>query len=338
LAGAPVFLAGVDRSGIGLLGELLDAHPSFAISRRLNYWTFFYDRFGSLDDPRNLERCLTSLGRYRRIRDLHVPLDEVRQEFVASGDHTYGRLYALIQSYAARRSGKPRWGDKSLDSEGDADTIFREFPIARMLHVIRDPRDRFASQSRHRKAGRGGVGSGTALWLWSAHLAECNQQRYGDSYLVVRFEDLVMDTEHTLRTVCEFLGEAFCVEMIEAVAARNSTIDNMNIGARNNNIDNLDAIRHSSRSNDAEVIPKLNADGIGRHRRDLNSRQIAYIDLRAASEMARHAYRGRTDALRASDRFRLRVLDEPRWRLGAALWRVQRRRRVHAQPSSRRIA
>ena len=45
----PLFLAGADRSGIGLLGDVLDRHPQVAISRRINFWTFYDRRYGPLE-------------------------------------------------------------------------------------------------------------------------------------------------------------------------------------------------------------------------------------------------------------------------------------------------
>ena len=313
-APGPLFLAGVDRSGIGLLGELLDAHPDVSISRRTNFWSFYYGRFGPLGIDANLERCLDSLGRYTRIRALEPQLDVIRHEFDATADKSYGRLFALIQSRYASGRGKRRWGDKSLDSESHAATIFAEYPTARMVHVIRDPRDRFASQSGHRQAGRGGVGSGTALWLWSAALAECNRARYPDRYLVVRFEDLVCDTEGCLRSICEFIAEPYSPAMIDAVA---------------------DTERESA-SGVASAGPSLRRTGIGRYARELSAEQISFIESRAADLMVRFGYRS-SHARGRGRRLRYLAIDRPMWSAGARVWRLRRSLAHRAQPSSRRV-
>ena len=78
-----------------------------------------------------------------------------------------------------QRLGKLRWGDKSLGAERYADTILAAYPQAKMIHIIRDPRDRYASQFNHRGVGKGQLGAGTALWLWSVRLAERNQRQHG---------------------------------------------------------------------------------------------------------------------------------------------------------------
>jgi hypothetical protein len=192
------------------------------------------------------------------------------------------------------------WADKTLEYEGHADAIFAAYPSARMVHVIRDPRDRFASQSVHRRAARGGVGSGIALWLWSADLAERNQQRFGDRYLVVRLEDLLTDSERTLRSVCAFIREPYAPTMLETVAGGAS----------------------------------LRRAGIGRYVDELDARQVAFIERRAADSMARLGYHSTAGPLQGWSRARFGLFDSPRWSIGAALWQVQRRR--HRAPSARR--
>ena len=311
--GGPIFLAGVDRSGIGLLGELLDAHPSIAISRRTNFWSFYHGRFGPLSVGSNLDRCIRSLESYTRIRALAPDFDEIRREFRQADDQSYGRLFALIQTQRLRRVGKSRWGDKSLDAESHASTIFEEYPSARMVHVMRDPRDRFASQSLHRRAGRGGVGSGTALWLWSARLAERNRARYPDRYLVVRFEDLVRNTEECLSSICGFLDEPYCPSMIDVVAGRAAG----------------GAMTMSS-----PTVP-LRRTSIDRYRRDLSARQVAFIEGRAGSTMDGFDYHP-SSVLGRFDRCRFVAIDLPAWSAGMALWQFRRRFGGRGGPSRRR--
>jgi hypothetical protein len=299
---SPFFLAGVDRSGIGLLGEVLERHPNLAISRRTNFWPLYYRRFGDLSRPENLERCVASLMRYRRIRDLGI--DRVALiEQMHRGEPSYGRLLAAIEEQNLRRLGKIRWGDKSLGSEGHANTILREFPEARFVHVMRDPRDRYASQATHRRAARGKVGSGTAIWLWSAKLAERNRDRLGDRYLVIRYEDLVADPPETLRGVCRFLGEEFHPDMLSTAAG------------------------------------DLTTSSVGRFRRDLDRRDLAFVQTVAGGTMRRLGYVPEADEMPPLERIRFVLFGLPvglarmgGWWLGRAVGSLAR-----PIPSDRRL-
>ncbi|MGD8807169.1 MAG: hypothetical protein PVH65_15030, partial [Chloroflexota bacterium] len=98
----PLFLAGIDRSGIGLLGELLEAHPDIAVTRRINFWSFYHDRYGDLSDVANLDRCLADMMSYTRISRLQPQWQLLRRDFLA-GEPTYARLFALLQEQNMRR-------------------------------------------------------------------------------------------------------------------------------------------------------------------------------------------------------------------------------------------
>jgi hypothetical protein len=313
-APGPIFLAGVDRSGIGLLGELLEAHPDVAISRRTNFWSYYHGRFGDLDRPENLERCVAEMLRYTRIQALHPDRDALLERVRRTGP-TYAHLFAALQEHHLHQVGKFRWGDKSLDSEGYADIIFDEFPDAVMVHVIRDPRDRYASQATHRRAGRGKVGSGIALWLWSLHHARRNEGRHPGRYTVVRYEDLVTRPREVLQQVCAFVGVPFTSEMLEVAAD--------DVGGR-----------------PGDPLPRrFTSTSIGRYGRDLTPREIAFIHLVARQRMAEVGYPAAPARLSWRDRLVFCLIDVPLNLLRMGLWwtgRLWAQRRT-PRPSARRL-
>lgn len=209
----PVFVAGMERSGTSLLYALLGSHPDIAMTRRTNLWRYVYGQYGDLSDPRMLDRCLSALRRYKRLVVLDLDFDRLRRDF-QDGPATYPRLFELIWQSVADREGKPRWGDKSLMTERFAGLIFDSYGGARILHMIRDPRDRFASVQARWGNRLGGVGAGTAEWVQSARLGLANQEAFPDSYRVVRYEDLVTRPRPTLEQVCEFIDAPFSEAML----------------------------------------------------------------------------------------------------------------------------
>ena len=58
------------------------------------------------------------------------------------------------------------------------------------------------------------AGGAVSRWSYSTHLAGRHLKKYPDAYLVVRFEDLIRNTEKTLQNICAFLGEDFYSEML----------------------------------------------------------------------------------------------------------------------------
>ena len=170
------------------------------MTRRTNFWRYFVDQYGDLGRDENLDACLQSMRTYKRLVVLDLDFERLRREFV-DGPRTYGRLYALLQAQVAERRGKGRWGDKSLNIETYTDRILTDFPEARILHMIRDPRDRLASVLARWRVRRGDIGAGTAAWLWSARLGAQHAANRPGNYMVVRYEWLVQAPEAAAREI-----------------------------------------------------------------------------------------------------------------------------------------
>jgi len=271
MTSAPVYLAGIERSGTSLMYALLATHPRIAMTRRTNLWTYFYNRYGDLSDRENFERCLATMMQYKRLRVLQLDPERIRREFW-QGEPTYARLFVLLEEHYAERLGKPRWGDKSLNTERYMDPIFAAFPSAKVIHMVRDPRDRYASARSRWKQMKGMAGAGTAMWLMSVDLALKNQLRYPEHYKVVRYETLTSQPEDTLREVCTFIGEEYAPEMLSMEGAPRllEKGSNSSYGRR-----------------EAGVI---STDSIARYRKVLSMPEIAFIQSKAGKKMLALGY------------------------------------------------
>jgi hypothetical protein len=303
--GGPIFVGGLERTGTSLIYALLASHPNIAMSRRTNWWTFFYGRFGELAEEANLDRCLATMLRYRRHRKLEPDVDRLRREF-AAGPRDYGRLFALLEAHHAERLGKPRWGDKSLHTERYAATVYRHFPDARILHMVRDPRDRYASVVKRWKHVRGGVGAATAMWLDSVRLGERNARRWPDRYRLVRYEDLASQPVESLRGICDFIGEPFVPAMLAMGGAE-------------------DFRDQGGNSSYGEIpVGTISTASIGRFQQVLRPGEIAFMQSLAGRTMRRHGYDPVPVDL-GSQRLRFLVRDVPTHLAIMTGWRLRER-------------
>ena len=302
----PIFVGGLDRTGTSLIYALLASHPRIAMTRRTNWWSYFHGRYGDLEDDANLDRLLDAMSRYRRHRKLKPDFADLRASFVA-GPRTYGRLFELLESQHAARLGRARWGDKSLHTERYAETVFETFPAARIIHMIRDPRDRYASVLKRWKSVRGGIGAATAAWLASVHLGERNERRFPGRYMLLRYEDLASEPETSLRRVSEFIGEAYDTGMLNMDGAEDfrSTGGNSSYGA-------FEAGTISTRS-------------IGRFRATLTPADIAFVQSRAGSAMRVYGYDPVPITMTGGRRLRYALLDRPLNVVKLLGWQVRER-------------
>jgi hypothetical protein len=267
----PILIAGADRSGTSLMYALLASHPTISMVRRTNLWRWFHGRYGDLASPANLDRCLEDLLRYPRLHQLEPDVARLRTEFRA-GAPSYGRLFALLHEHHATRRGKARWGDKSLHTEHHVREILADLPEARIIQMVRDPRDRHASVIRRYEDRTKGIGATMGRWVASAGAIVRNQRRYPASVMTVRYEDLAREPEATVRSVCAFVGERYEPSMLRMEGAP----DHGSVGGNSSFI--------------AFEPGAISTRSIGRFRDVLPPRDLAFIQAVAGRRMRKLGY------------------------------------------------
>lgn len=268
----PIFVAGPDRSGTTLIYALLASHPNISMVRRTNMWRYFYKQYGDIHQKENFEYCLSDMCRYNRMRHLQPDPERIGREFW-QGEPTYGRLFAMFHEHNAERVGKERWGDKSLHTEHYVENVLEEFPDARIIHMTRDPRDRYASVRKRHGKDTQRVGAATGRWLYSMRSAQRNLRKHPDNYMVVRYEDLAYYPEESLRQICSFIHEEYSPEML----TMNGAVEHRDSGG-NSSFGRFEPGVISTRS-------------IGRYREILSNLEIAFIQLFAGKYMRAFGYK-----------------------------------------------
>ena len=219
----------------------------------------------------NFERCLNAMLNYKHVAFLQPDPERIRAEFW-QGPPTYARLFELFLLHFAQREGKPRWGAQTGLIERYADRLFAAHPGIKIIHMLRDPRDRYEASLALWPNGKGLVGGATARWLYSLNLAKRHQRRYPDQYMIVRYEDMVTWPEQTIRKVCDFLNEEFVPAMLT-----------MNGAPKHREL----------LSNGADLEPEaipVSPDYIGGYKNKISQREIAFMQLLAGRAMQEHGY------------------------------------------------
>jgi hypothetical protein len=255
---AVIVIGGCPRSGTTLLRRLLDEHPSIVCG------------------PETSALLPVKLSAAELAAACELPEAEVSAMLRGSGSQ--GAFVAALFDRVARRRGKRRWAEKTPLNVRHLDWIFRHFPNARFIHVIRDGRDVVCSLRGHPSRRfvdgawvsvpqRRSVSSCIGQWL---ELTGRGMGWRGDPrYMEVRYEDLVGAPEATMRRVMDFVGEPFEESWLAARLEAQATD-----GA-------------APRPNAAGVIT---AGSIGRWRRDLKPAEIELIRQRATDRLVELGY------------------------------------------------
>jgi Sulfotransferase family len=197
MARAPIFVGGMFKSGTSLLRAMLGQHSAIASGLE----TYWFDWNWS---ARESEAMKVMYGRLAHFFDMSAA--EVTA--MAMTSDSAEKFLTTLMAEVARRQGKPRWAEKTPGNIAHADRIWKAWPDAQIVHIIRDPRDVFASLVEAKKwdspdefAERWISTIGRGLRL----NAELNPSP--KAYMAIRYEDLTAAPEKVMRGVIGFLGE-----------------------------------------------------------------------------------------------------------------------------------
>jgi hypothetical protein len=180
----PIFIVGCQRSGTTLLRLILDSHPNISCGPETRFLADF--------------ARITSPPMWPHMQQYGFPKEYWHRKFA--------ELFDSFQSDYARRRGKNRWADKTPRYALYLEYLDQLFPSCQVVHVIRDGRDVVASHKDH--SGYFSAVKATKKWPMYIRAARTAGERLPASrYHEVRYEDLVADTETTLRKLLDFLDE-----------------------------------------------------------------------------------------------------------------------------------
>jgi Sulfotransferase family len=214
----PVFVGGCPRSGTTLFGSMLHSHPMLAMPPETRFVVDAYKRqqeFGNLRDEAARRAAAEWIVRTKSTRFRQLGLDpQTVVDVVTQAPPTIGSVTGTVLAQFAAAHGKSRWGDKRPKHVEHLPMIFRMFPDAQFIHLIRDARGCTASL---KQLGWWGWGAVESLHRWQQAVEagiEARELCRPDQYLELRYEDLVADPTAELQRVCDFLGVSFVEEML----------------------------------------------------------------------------------------------------------------------------
>lgn len=191
---SPIFVYGALRSGTTLLRLMLKNHPGL---QSPGEGDFLFDHISEREGAWRYDRDALARDRIFKAKTLTLP-DAVEGQALA--EH-------LIAEMAAKDTGQLH-----LSIHRNAPTMTALFPEAKVIHLLRDPRDVARSS-----IGMGWAGNsyfGVDHWIgterdWdAARLPEAN-------VLTVHYEKLMADLEGELTRMCDFLDLPFEPAMLK---------------------------------------------------------------------------------------------------------------------------
>jgi len=230
----PVFIVGSPRSGTTWLYHILLSAGRFAIYRsETQLYTTFGPAYGDFasrrDRARFLERWLVSEYFLRSGLDA----EQFYEKALELGTSPGAMLRVFMDEIRAYQHAA-RWAECTPDNAIHLARIRRDFPGALVIHIVRDGRDVALSLAKQGfikpfpwDKGRP-ERAAAAYWRWIVRRADSAIAGFEGDALVLKYEDLVLDFEQSLRRLSEFIDQPLdrnriAASSIGSVAVPNSS-------------------------------------------------------------------------------------------------------------------
>jgi hypothetical protein len=294
------FVVGVARSGTTLLVSLLDGHSELLA---LPYESKVFDWCGAADPVATLF-ATTRFGKlFPESSENRATLEGELRRHITGPAHPRAALEALVSAWSATRPvpGATLWVEKTPKH-------LRSVPVLRSWYgddtpficVVRDPRAVYSSQRK--RWGRTGVKAAyhfARRWATADSLVH-DYEESGANLLVIRYEDLVADSESVMHKVAGHLGITWDAGLLQPDHDWGGGGGGSSFGGRRAGI--------SSTSVDRWI-------------EELPEDEITTIEGLLAPRMARFGYQPRSAGASSSPWSRLRLEASLAWSI-----RVERRR------------
>lgn len=143
------------------------------------------------------------------------------RERLKNKEWTTKNLFQAILKEDAKNKNKNRIGAKFPVHFSYVDKLFEWFPNCKVIHITRDPRAIYSSQLfKHlkKKENKKGIISRLIILLYIIFIYKWDYRIYmrnvdRDGYLLSKYEDIVLDFDSKMKSICQFIGIEFKKEM-----------------------------------------------------------------------------------------------------------------------------
>lgn len=232
-----VFVVGNSRSGTTMMGRIVGNHPEIYFFNELHYFeelvaTNELTQTISAEAARKLLMRLFTVQRDGYLSQADPEKYRREAEDVVSKLEANFRsidAYRAFLFYESGKNGKKYPCDQTPQNVFYLKEILELLPGAKIVNMVRDPRDVLLSQKRRwRRRFRGThkipLRQKMRYWvnyhpitiakLWNASINSADAFLGNKNFFQLRFKDLVTDAEKNVRALSEFLGVNYTEEMI----------------------------------------------------------------------------------------------------------------------------
>ncbi|MEJ5302590.1 MAG: sulfotransferase [Bacteroidales bacterium] len=213
------FIVGRPRTGTTLLRSILNAHPAVIVPPECQFIINLSKKYAGICNwpEALLNKFISEL--YNQWKFDTWPLDhQLLQQNLLSlkGQTTYATICkTIIQTYGSKKdlARVTHLGDKNPGYSMYLENIIKIFPDAKMIFMLRDPRDNYVSLL---ESGFELAIPSYASYKWRHYFTQALRfyKKYPDRIFFLKYESLIQSPHEELEKVSAFLGIEFMPSLI----------------------------------------------------------------------------------------------------------------------------
>lgn len=213
----PIFVTGCDRSGTTFLASLLGGADGVVVTPESQFFHQFIGYF--MNDELTVsdrERLFNLLINNWRLKIWGIESLSEELMNMSSDKNTFRSIVDnIIYMYDRQNYGGANsvWVDHTPSHVRFLDRIFEVYPDAKIIHIVRDGRA-VAASFKKLSWGPNTPLKAAEFWSHKVGIGAIAELVYTNKLIRVKYEDIVMDAENTLPSICDFLEIPYMDSML----------------------------------------------------------------------------------------------------------------------------
>lgn len=311
------FIIGSGRSGTTLMTTVFNANPTVLAAPEVRLCMAFYQKYAhqnpvSATFAHDLASYINLvIGRKKATRKAHIWGSDIENSIFNNLDPAkiqqlnYANLYKLLQLNIEMPNKNNADAQIIIDKNPDytfyVEPLMRLFPDAKFVVMLRDYRSVVSSYKLHQ--GKRIESCVLNAFLWNKFNRETARLHttYPNKVMLLRYEDLVQDTEKWVRQTCQFLNIGFDKAMLtphQNLETQAQAIQNTEVTARD-------------KKKIGELTKPINTSHLGAWKTRLTDQEIIEIETLCAQTGSLFGYEP-SKQLTATDKLKVYLLNLPR--------------------------
>lgn len=268
-----IVIGGLQRSGTSLLRAIIGSHSDITLLQwDVPLLTKFLDIYKDKKiSQKDAKVIIQDIVNHPKIKETNIKynIEILNRTIEEKENYIYEDLYIILQKHYLSQTNGNNIGIKTPHNELNSNEILKRFPNTKFIHIVRNPLDTLTSLN---EANRKWWNSKTnyfhhmKLWQESAEIGLSNSTKYPNNYLLIKYENLILNPEKTIISMCNFLDINFKEEMLQM---------NNHPGWKGDN----------SSFNKNKVQSKFSTSSIGRYKNTIKKETIYAYSLLVGKQM-----------------------------------------------------